>query len=74
MVAWKIAKRARISKEFSDLTIDNISACLKVGASKKKRKVSWCPLTIKVLKFNVDGAARGKLELAGIDGVLRMTK
>lgn len=50
--------------------------CLKKSILKKKRKVSWC-VTLSstgVLKFNVDGAARGKQGLASIGGVLRNHK
>lgn len=51
-----------------------MGSCLKVGASKKKMKAFWCPPHIRVPKSNVDGAAREKLGLAGIGGVLRNCK
>lgn len=41
---------------------------------KKKRKVSWCFPPVGTLKFNVDGATKGKLGLAHIVGVLRNHK
>lgn len=34
----------------------------------------WSPLPLRVLKYNVDGVARGKPGPTGIEGVLRMTK
>ena len=71
----RITKRACVKKGFVDLKINDIMhnwrVCLTMGISKKKMKVSWCSPTIGVLKFNVDGAAQGKLGLAGIGGVLR---
>ena len=48
--------------------------CLKMGGFKKKMKVCWCLPPFGVLKFNVDGAAKGKPGLAGIWGVLRNHK
>ena len=35
-----------------------------------KRSILWSPPPFGVLKFNVDGAARGKPRLAGIEGKL----
>ena len=76
----RIVKWACARKEFSDMKIDNFmqgwSDCLKKSKLKKKRKVSWC-ITLtstRVLKFNVDGVARGKQGLASIGGVLRNHK
>lgn len=52
-VTLRIVKWAHARKKISGLKIDKIlrnwGACLIVG--------SWCPLPIKVLKSNVDGAA-----------------
>lgn len=45
-----------------------------VELSKVKRSVSWSPPDHGSLMFNVDGAARGKLEPAGIGCVLRNEK
>ena len=45
-------------------------ACLKMQVIKKKRKVSWCCPSYGVLKFNVDGAAKEKPELASTRGIL----
>lgn len=63
---WKerIAKWATVRKECSDLNIDDLlhnwGACMRMGLSKKKKSAAWCAPPIGVLKFNVDGAARGK--------------
>ena len=43
---------------------------MKTGALKKKGIVSWCSPPCGVLKFNVDGATKGKPGLAGTGGVL----
>ena len=40
---------------------------MKTGALKKKKVLSWCSPPCVVLKFNVDGAAKGK----GIGSILR---
>lgn len=37
---------------------------------KLRKRVSWCPPPDGILKFNVEGVARGKPKLAGIGGVL----
>lgn len=47
---------------------------MKIRVSKKKRKVSWNSAPTGVLKFNADGAARGKPRLAGSRGMLRNHK
>lgn len=53
-----------------DIILSNWEACM-VGRSFKEREVMWwSPPPEGVLKFNVDGAARGKLGLTGISGVL----
>ena len=68
----RMAKWAYARKGFSYLNIDNImescGACLKIGAIKKKRKVSWISPSYGVLKFNVDGAARGKPGWRALEG------
>ena len=59
----------------SDLKVENIMqnwrACLLMRNLKKSKKVSWSSPPMRFLKFNVDGAARGKPGPAGIGGVLR---
>lgn len=74
-VATRIAKWAGIRKECSDQNVENFlqnwDDCLKMGASKKKKKVPWCCPPFGTLEFNVDGAARGKPELVGVGEVLR---
>eukprot|EP00268_Persea_americana_P062605 TRINITY_DN8040_c1_g2_i6.p1 TRINITY_DN8040_c1_g2~~TRINITY_DN8040_c1_g2_i6.p1 ORF type:complete len:254 (+),score=31.35 TRINITY_DN8040_c1_g2_i6:132-893(+) len=78
MIVLKIAKWASIKKELEHLTLDNIlsnwEACLGSGCVKKKHLVTWSPPSPNVLKFNVDGAARGKPGPAGIGGILRNYK
>ena len=49
----------------------NWSALLVCGPSRDKRSVVWFSPLDDVLKFNVDGAARGKPGPAYIGGVLR---
>lgn len=51
--------------------MQNWRACLKAGVAKQKGIVSWRSPLCGVLKFNVDGAAKGKPGLTGIVGVLR---
>ena len=49
-VLLRITKWACVRKDFVDIKIDNImqnwGVCLKMGALKKKRKVSWCTLRL----------------------------
>ena len=47
----------------------NWKAYMESGPIKLKRFVLWSPPLLGVLKFNIDGAARGKLGPAGIRGV-----
>ena len=62
-------------KECSDQNLENFlqnwDACLKMGASKMKKKVPWCCPPFGTLEFNVDGAARGKPGWVGVGEVLR---
>lgn len=52
-----------------------MGSCLKVGASKKKMKAFWCPPhKVSQSLTWMEGAAREKLGLAGIGGVLRNCK
>ena len=78
LVQLRIANWACARKVFADIKIDSImhswGECLKMGGFKKKMKVCWCLPPFGVLKFNVDAAAKGKLGLAGIGGVLRNHK
>eukprot|EP00268_Persea_americana_P009152 TRINITY_DN13625_c0_g1_i4.p1 TRINITY_DN13625_c0_g1~~TRINITY_DN13625_c0_g1_i4.p1 ORF type:complete len:159 (-),score=28.79 TRINITY_DN13625_c0_g1_i4:37-513(-) len=78
LMQLKIANRACARKEFADIKIDNImhcwGRCLKMGGFKEKMKVCRCLPPYGVLKFNVDGAAKGKPGLTGIEGVLRNHK
>lgn len=47
---------------------------MKCVPSKVKKSVSWVPSPPSSLKFNVDGAVRGKLGPTGIGGILRNYK
>lgn len=40
------------------------------GAAKERMSILWFPPPLDMLKFNVDGAARGKLGPTSIEGVL----
>ena len=64
LVQLRIVKRACARKEFADIKIDNImhswGGCMTMGGFKKKMKVCLCFRPYGVLKFNVDGAAKGK--------------
>lgn len=51
--------------------LHNWEAYLLCGLSKDRRVLRWTPPLVGLLKFNIDGAARGKLGSVGIDGVLR---
>ena len=57
-----------------DNNLSNWEACLGSGCVKKKHLVTWSPPSPNVLKFNVDGAARGKPGPANIGGILRNYK
>ncbi|KAK1550760.1 hypothetical protein Q3G72_024390 [Acer saccharum] len=50
----------------------NIKECCTENRKVKKNSLeSWIPPSLGVLKFNVDGSARGSLGQAGVEGVLR---
>lgn len=49
-------------------------ACMTCGPTKNKRCISWSSPLCRVLKFNVDGATRGKPGEAGIGVVLHDDK
>lgn len=40
----------------------------------RKKVVSWSPPLSRVFKFNVDGAAKGKLDPAGVGGFFRINR
>lgn len=46
----------------------NWEACMSCGFSSRRRVVPWAPPSLDMLKFNVDGVARGKSGSAGIGG------
>ncbi|XXG74166.1 hypothetical protein AAC387_Pa07g2955 [Persea americana] len=72
LVLLQIAKWASFKKEFDALKVysvlHNWEASLYCGV---KKVMLWAPPNVGLLKFNVDGAAKGKPEPAGIGGVLR---
>eukprot|EP00268_Persea_americana_P068029 TRINITY_DN9427_c0_g3_i1.p1 TRINITY_DN9427_c0_g3~~TRINITY_DN9427_c0_g3_i1.p1 ORF type:complete len:256 (+),score=22.30 TRINITY_DN9427_c0_g3_i1:1157-1924(+) len=78
LITMRIAGWALIRKEFSNFSIDDITvnweACMGCGPSKMRIYVHWSPSPIGMLKFNVDGAARGKPGPASIGGVLRNSR
>lgn len=63
-VTLRIAKWALVRKEFWNFNLNDIlfnwEACMGYCPFKERRFVSWYPPPIEVLKFNVDGASRGK--------------
>ena len=65
-----IAKWALIRKEFSEFSFDDIlsnsGACMGCCSHEERRSVPWNPSPYGVLKFNVDGASRGKPGPEGI--------
>lgn len=66
----KSTKWALIKKEFSNINLDDIlynwEVCMGCGLIKERRTVHWSPTLIGALKFNADGAARGRP--ASVDG------
>lgn len=66
MVSLRIAKWALVRKEFSNIRLHVIlyywEACIVIGSCDEKRLIHWSPPPLRVLKFNVDGAARGKTQ------------
>ena len=64
-VAFRIAKWASIRKEFTNIYLNDIiynwEACMGCLPFKERRSVPWSSPLFGVLKFNVDGASRGKL-------------
>ena len=77
-VTLRIAKWAMVRKEFSTFSINNIfvnwEACMVCGLPKVRRSTLCSPPPLSVLKFNVDGATRGKPGPTGIGGVLHNNK
>lgn len=55
----KIGKKF-VSVRFNDIQ-HNWEACMEGGPPKVRKYVSWSSPLPSVLKFNMDGAARGKL-------------
>lgn len=70
-----IAKWASMREDFDRLKVEGIihnwEASLYCRRAKEKILVSWVPPREVVLKFNVDGVARGKPDPIGIGVVLR---
>ena len=77
-ITLRIATWAVFRKEFSNFSlIDilvNLEGCMGCGPTKVSSLVFWSLPPLNVLNFNVDGAAKGKLEPVGIGGVLRNGK
>lgn len=69
---------ALVRKEFSNFTLDDIfvnwEACMGCRPVKVRRSILWSPPPLRLFKFNVDGAARGKPGPSGIGGALRITR
>lgn len=74
LVVVQIAKWTSF-KEFDTSKVYDVlhkwEASLYCGVKKVKKVVHWVPPNVGVLKFNVDGVAKGKPGPAGISGVLR---
>ena len=74
-INMRISKWALIRKEFSNFSLNDIiynwEACMVCSVPRIMKVEVWCPPARGLLKFNVDGAARGKPGPAGVGGVLR---
>lgn len=73
VVFLSLAKWIVYKKEFKEIQVHNLykrDACMKSRLFKVKNSVSWSPPPNGFLKFDVDGAARGKPGPACISGVL----
>ncbi|KAK3217752.1 hypothetical protein Dsin_011722 [Dipteronia sinensis] len=71
-VAWWFKHHRKGSKEPVTSLLMNIKDnCVEHNKSDKAKVQEWIPPAVNVLKFNVDGSARGKPGPAGIRGVLR---
>lgn len=65
-MSLRIAKWASVRIfQISNNILLNYGACLILGASNKRKKVTRCFSPYRVLKFNADGAAHGKPGPAG---------
>ncbi|KAK0601291.1 hypothetical protein LWI29_022842 [Acer saccharum] len=76
MVVWRVAWWFKSYGPGSQLPVSVLMMNLKVGCvdnSKVSRKAKcfWCPPSIGVLKFNVDGSSCGNPGSSGIGGILR---
>ena len=78
LVVVRIANWAAFKSEFDSSKIDGVlhnwEASLLCGVKKAKKVFFWAPPIGGVLKFNVNGAARGKPDLAGIGGGLHKSE
>ncbi|KAK0599896.1 hypothetical protein LWI29_009613 [Acer saccharum] len=71
-VAWWFKSYGRGSKIPVSLMLLNLKeSCVSLTHLKSRTHVNWLPPVGSVLKFNVDGSARGKPGPAGIGGILR---
>lgn len=68
VLCWRITKWNSIKEEFANLTFDdilqNLEACFQCCLSGVRKMEIWCPPLSGSLKFTLDGAARGKSNLA----------
>lgn len=78
VVHLRIVKRALIRKEFGNITLNDIllnwEACMGCGPRKVRRLVYWSPPPFVVFKFNIDGAARGKMRQQVLKECFAITK
>lgn len=71
----RISKWASFKSKFDSLSVEGVmhnwEASLSCGVNKVKKVVLWVPSIVGALKFNMDGATKGKPGPAGNGGVLR---
>lgn len=74
LVMVLISKWASFKSKFDSLRVEGVmhnwEASLSCGVNKVKKVVHWVPSIVGALKFNVDGATKGKRGPAGNGGVL----
>lgn len=72
---WRLFAWLLVNKEFENISMSDLYrswvGCIARRPRKESIREVWCPPSMGVFKFNVDGEVRGKLGPTGIGGVLR---